>query len=135
MKLRKVLVPCSPFVTRNGGTIITILQGPFHLLINCEKFSLSTNLISNIANLQSFKCLRILSMGRNTLKSLQGIEGAADTLEQLWISYNQIDRLKPIRNLLRLKVNQTHLKYELLPTSEGEHIYHEYFGNYLGTFC
>ena len=92
-------------------TIITILQGPFHLLINCEKFSLSTNLISNIANLQSFKCLRILSMGRNTLKSLQGIEGAADTLEQLWISYNQIDRLKPIRNLLRLKVNQTHLKY------------------------
>ena len=102
-------------------TIITILQGPFHLLINCEKFSLSTNLISNIANLQSFKCLRILSMGRNTLKSLQGIEGAADTLEQLWISYNQIDRLKPIRNLLRLKVNQTHLKYELLPTSECEH--------------
>ena len=74
-------------------------------------------------------------MGRNTLKSLQGIEGAADTLEQLWISYNQIDRLKPIRNLLRLKVNQTHLKYELLPTSEGEHIYHKYFGNYLGTFC
>ena len=117
------------------STIITILQGPFHLLINCEKFSLSTNLISNIANLQSFKCLRILSMGRNTLKSLQGIEGAADTLEQLWISYNQIDRLKPIRNLLRLKVNQTHLKYELLPTSEGEHIYHGYFGNYLGTFC
>ena len=34
----------------------------------------------------------------------QGIEGAAETLEQLWISYNQIDRLKPIRSLQRLKV-------------------------------
>ena len=43
------------------------------------------------------------------MKSLQGIEvsptspwfpqGAAETLEQLWISYNQIDKLKPIRNL------------------------------------
>lgn len=28
------------------------MEGPFHLLINCEKFSLSTNMISNIANLQ-----------------------------------------------------------------------------------
>lgn len=93
------------FVTFEYVTLVHTLQGPFHLLINCEKFSVSTNLISNIANLQSFKCLRILSMGRNTIKSLQGIEGAADTLEQLWISYNQIDRLKPIRNLLRLKVN------------------------------
>ena len=36
--------------------------------------------------------------------SLQGIEGAAESLEQLWISYNQIDRMKPIRALQRLKV-------------------------------
>jgi hypothetical protein len=28
------------------------MDGPFHLLLNCEKFSLSTNLIGNIANLQ-----------------------------------------------------------------------------------
>ena len=27
------------------------------------------------------------------------LQGAAETLEQLWISYNQIDKLKPIRNL------------------------------------
>ena len=72
--------------------------------INCEKFSLSTNMISNINNLQAFKSLRILSLGRNIIKSLQGIEGAAETLEQLWISYNQIDRLKPIRSLQKLKV-------------------------------
>ena len=33
---------------------------------------------------------------------LQGIEGAGETLEQLWISYNQIDKLKPIRNMTKL---------------------------------
>ncbi|TRY75382.1 hypothetical protein TCAL_06341 [Tigriopus californicus] len=80
------------------------MEGPFHLLANLEKFSLSTNMISSITNLQSFKNLKVLSLGRNVLKSLQGIEAAADTLEQLWISYNQIDKLKPLRNLLKLKI-------------------------------
>ena len=31
------------------------MEGPFHLLTNLEHFSLSTNQISAIANLQSFK--------------------------------------------------------------------------------
>ena len=43
-------------------------------------------------------------MGRNLIKNLQGIEAVSDTLEQLWISYNQIDKLKPIRNLSKLKI-------------------------------
>ncbi|XP_040583847.1 dynein axonemal light chain 1 [Lepeophtheirus salmonis] len=80
------------------------LEGPFHLLINCEKLSLSTNTITSIANLNAFKNLKILSLGRNNIKNLQGIEGAAETLEQLWISYNQIEKLKPIRNLSKLQV-------------------------------
>ena len=80
------------------------MEGPFHLLANLERFSLSTNQISAITNLQSFKNLRVLSLGRNLLKSLQGIEAAADSLEQLWVSYNQIDKLKPLRNLTKLKV-------------------------------
>ena len=79
------------------------LDGPFHILINCEKLSLSTNMIVNIQNLQVLKNLRILSLGRNLIKSLQGVEGVGDTLEELWISYNQIDKLKPIRNLVKLK--------------------------------
>ena len=78
------------------------LEGPLHILVNCEKLSLSTNLIVNIQNLQVLKNLKVLSLGRNLVKSLQGIEGAAETLEQLWISYNQIDKLKPIRNLAKL---------------------------------
>jgi len=59
-------------------------------------------LIVNIQNLQVLKNLKVLSLGRNLIKSLQGVEGAAETLEQLWISYNQIDKLKPIRNLSKL---------------------------------
>ena len=47
------------------------MEGPFHLLINCEKFSLSTNYIANINNLQAFKNLKVLSLGRNIIKSLQ----------------------------------------------------------------
>ena len=43
-------------------------------------------------------------MGRNLIKNLQGIEAVSDTLEQLWISYNQIDKLKPIRNMSKLKI-------------------------------
>ena len=125
------------------------LEGPLHILVNCEKLSLSTNLIVNIQNLQVrhnrqslqffkmnhqvLKNLKVLSLGRNLVKSLQGIEvnaascnfyvcnsylyicnamqtlhllflrlqllsnicmfyiqGAAETLEQLWISYNQV---------------------------------------------
>ena len=81
------------------------MEGPFHLLVNLERFSLSTNMISTIANLQSFKNLKVLSIGRNNLKSLQGVEAAAETLEQLWVSYNQIDKLKPLRNLTKLKVS------------------------------
>lgn len=47
------------------------MDGPFHLLINCEKLSLSTNYISSISNLQAFKSLKVLSLGRNIIKSLQ----------------------------------------------------------------
>ena len=50
--------------------------------------------------------LQVLSLGRNLLKSLQGIEAVADNLEQLWVSYNQIDKLKPLRNLSKLKGNR-----------------------------
>ena len=33
---------------------------------------------------------QVLSLGRNQIKSLQGVEAAAETLEQLWLSYNQV---------------------------------------------
>jgi dynein light chain 1 len=55
-------------------------------LAHVEFLSLSTNCIEKIANLNGFKNLKILSLGRNNIKSMAGLEQVADTLEQLWIS-------------------------------------------------
>ncbi|KAK0066137.1 dynein light chain 1 axonemal [Biomphalaria pfeifferi] len=70
----------------------------------CEHLSLSTNKIEKIANLNGLKHLRVLSLGRNSLKSLAGIEVCNDTLQELWCSYNQIDRFKGITSMKKLKV-------------------------------
>ncbi|CAL8292128.1 unnamed protein product [Arctogadus glacialis] len=73
-------------------------------LINCEKLSLSTNCIEKIANLNGLKNLRILSLGRNNIKNLNGLEAVGDTLEELWISYNLIEKLRGIHVMRKLKV-------------------------------
>nr|BAA24184.1 outer arm dynein light chain 2 [Heliocidaris crassispina] len=73
-------------------------------LATCEKLSLSTNTIEKIANLNGLKSLKILSLGRNLIKNLNGLEAVSDTLEELWISYNSIEKLKGIQVLKKLKV-------------------------------
>lgn len=50
------------------------------------------------------KNLRILSLGRNYIKSFSGLEAVADTLEELWLSYNLIEKLKGINVLKKLRV-------------------------------
>ncbi|XP_046571950.1 dynein axonemal light chain 1-like [Haliotis rubra] len=70
----------------------------------CSKLSLSTNCIEKIANLNGLKHLKILSLGRNSIKSLTGLEAVGDTLQELWISYNLIEKLKGINVLKKLKV-------------------------------
>ena len=107
------------------------MDGPFHQLLNCEKMSLSSNCISVITNLSGFKRLKLLSLGRNCIKTLHGIESAGDTLESLWISYNSIDRLKPIRSLQKLKVyiNSVTLLRMLVTSCTGWPIKNGYLGN------
>ncbi|KAJ7344778.1 hypothetical protein JRQ81_000728 [Phrynocephalus forsythii] len=73
-------------------------------LVNCEKLSLSTNCIEKIANLNGLKNLRILSLGRNNIKNLNGLEAVGDTLEELWISYNLIEKLKGLHVMKKLKI-------------------------------
>jgi dynein light chain 1 len=48
--------------------------------------------------------LKILSLSRNNIKNLTGLEVLSDTLEQLWISYNQIEKFKSINTLKKLRV-------------------------------
>ncbi|KAB1278295.1 Dynein light chain 1; axonemal [Camelus dromedarius] len=69
-----------------------------------RKLSLSTNCIEKIANLNGLKNLRILSLGRNNIKNLNGLEAVGDTLEELWISYNFIEKLKGIHVMKKLKI-------------------------------
>jgi dynein light chain 1, axonemal len=37
--------------------------------------------------------LRILSLGRNLIKKIENLDAVADTLEELWMSYNQLEKL------------------------------------------
>ena len=57
---------------------------------NCEKLSLSTNSIGQIVQMPRLKNLKILSLGRNNIKKIANLDDVAGTLEQLWLSYNQI---------------------------------------------
>ena len=72
-------------------------------LAHVEFLSLSTNCIEKIANLNGFKNLKILSLGRNNIKGLAGLEQVADTLEQLWVSYCPIEKLKGVSVLKNVK--------------------------------
>lgn len=66
-----------------------------------ERLSLSTNNIERIQFLK-FKNLRILSLGRNNIKRIQGLEEVSSTLEELWLSYNQIEKLEGLSSLAKL---------------------------------
>ncbi len=55
--------------------------------------ALSTNNIEKISSLSGMDSLRILSLGRNLIKKIENLDAVADTLEELWISYNQVTSL------------------------------------------
>ena len=71
-------------------------------LENCEKLSLSSNCIERIINLPKLKNLKILSLGRNNIKRIVGLDEIGQTLEQLWISYNQIEKLEGLNPCIKL---------------------------------
>lgn len=70
----------------------------------CRYLSLSTNCVDKIYGLNGMKNLRILSLGRNYVKSISGLESVSETLEELWLSYNLIEKLKGLSCLKKLRV-------------------------------
>ena len=62
-------------------------------LVNCKQLSLSTNCIEKMVPITGLKNLRILSLGRNQIKKIYGLEEIGSTLKELWISYNLIENL------------------------------------------
>lgn len=61
-------------------------------------------MIEKINGLAALRHLRVLSLGRNYIKAFTGLEPLADTLEELWISYNFIEKMKGVLGMRRLKV-------------------------------
>lgn len=45
---------------------------------------------------------KVLSLGRNCIKKIEGLEPVAGTLQQLWISYNAIEKLVSVAILEEL---------------------------------
>ena len=93
---------------------ITKLDNSLNTLKNCEQLSLSTNSIDRISvNLNGCAKLKILALGRNAIKRIEKLEDLAETLEQLWVSYNQIttlDGLSDLRNLTTLYISNNNIK-------------------------
>jgi len=48
--------------------------------------------------------LRILSLARNSIKKIERLEDVAATLEELWVSYNQIASLDGLQACSHLRV-------------------------------
>lgn len=54
--------------------------------------------------IENLEHLRILSLARNNIKIISGLEPLGETLEELWISYNLIEKLKGLSALKKLRV-------------------------------
>lgn len=61
-------------------------------------------MIDKIAGLNSLKNLKILCLARNNIKTFSGLEAIGDHLEELWISYNNIEKIKGVSVLKALRV-------------------------------
>merc|ERR1712098_434854 len=71
-------------------------------LTACEHLRLSTNSIDKMISLPGLRNLKILSIGRNVIKKIAGLEEVGQTLEELWLSYNLISTLDGLHSCLKL---------------------------------
>jgi len=67
-------------------------------LTKCKKLSLSSNSIDKMISLNMLRNLEILSLSRNIIKKISGLEDIGGTLRQLWLSYNLIEKLDGLNN-------------------------------------
>merc|ERR1719163_1237368 len=84
--------------------LIAKMDASLSALKKCKQLRLSSNAIQKIEGLAGMDSLQILSLGRNGIKKIEGLNEVADTLEQLWISYNQLGSLAGIEKLTNLQV-------------------------------
>ena len=53
--------------------------------------------------LPKLKNIKILSLSRNNIKRIMALDEIGATLEELWLSYNQIDKIDGLQNCQKLK--------------------------------
>jgi len=88
----------------NMKPLIAKMDNALSSLKKCKHLRMSSNAIGKIEGLAGCDSLQILSLGRNAIKKIEGLNEVSDTLEQLWISYNQIASLAGIEKLVNLQV-------------------------------
>lgn len=88
----------------NMKPLIAKMDNALSTLKKCKHLRMSSNAIGKIEGLAGMDALQILSVGRNAIKKIEGLNEVADTLEQLWISYNQIASFAGIEKLVNLQV-------------------------------
>jgi len=89
------------------------MDASLNQLVGVTKLSLSTNCIDKMISLPALRNLEILSLGRNMIKKIAGLEEIGGTLKELWISYNQIsslDGLMPCSKLTTLFMSNNKVK-------------------------
>ena len=59
-------------------------------------------MIERMVNLTGMTELKVLSLGRNNIKKIEKLEDVAGSLQELWISYNQIASLDGLACLTNL---------------------------------
>ena len=84
--------------------LIAKMDNSLSTLKKCKQLRMSSNAIAKIEGLAGCDSLTILSLGRNNLKKIEGLNEVSDTLEQLWLSYNGIGTLAGIEKLTNLQV-------------------------------
>jgi dynein light chain 1 len=73
-------------------------------LKNVQHLSLSTNAIEKMVPFNNLPKLKILSLGRNKISRVDGLSSIAASLEQLWMSYNNVAQLDGVLCCQKLEV-------------------------------
>ncbi|CAD8139882.1 unnamed protein product [Paramecium octaurelia] len=71
-------------------------------LAKVKRLSLSSNAIEKMVNLPGLRQIEILSLSRNNIKKIAGLEEIGQTLKELWLSYNYIERLDGLQPCVKL---------------------------------
>ncbi|CAK0824064.1 unnamed protein product [Prorocentrum cordatum] len=89
------------------------MDSSLNQLVNVRHLALSTNCIDKMISLPALKNIQILSLGRNVIKKIAGLEEIGATLQELWLSYNSIstlDGLQPCSKLHTLFMSNNKIK-------------------------